>query len=59
MAHLEEPEVALTAIGVEGERAQHPRQEALSQHALVRRERVRHPHPTLDPHPPLLVGTEQ
>ena len=59
MAHLEEPDLALPAVGVEGERAQHPRQQALTQHALVGRERVRHPDPAVDPDPALLVGTEQ
>ena len=59
MAHLEEPELALTAIGVEGERAQHAGQQALAEHDLVRCEGIRHPDPASDPHSGVVVGTEQ
>ena len=51
VADLEEPHLALAAIGVEGERAAASRAGGSAQHALVGGERVGDPHPAFDPHP--------
>ena len=60
MADLEEPDLTLTAIGVEGERPQHARAAGSGAARLSSGvSGIRHLHPAFDPHPSCVVGTEQ